>query len=111
MGLLGVILAVDVQPTVPRFCIQGQEAITTVDDCAIDLFGPGAGSRPSLERFLRETDYTRLMWWPQPQVNKMVVWQAKRIAWSEGFTRQPYQQVGEGGIDLSALPPRRGRSG
>jgi hypothetical protein len=105
MGLLGVVLAVDFEPTIPRFCIEGQEAITTTGDCAIDLFGQGTPTRPSLERFLRETPYTRLMWWPQPEVDKVVVWQARRIDWTPGFVRHPYREMGASGIDMNTLPP------
>ena len=104
MGLLGVILQVEFEPTAPRYCIKGEEAITTVDECAVDLFGPGTGGRQSLETFLRETDYTRLMWWPQQRVNKVAVWQAERAPWSKQFQRQPYQEIGYYPFDMDALP-------
>jgi hypothetical protein len=39
-----------------------QETITTIEDCAVDLFG-GDG-RPSLEAFLRDAEYARVQWWP-----------------------------------------------
>ena len=102
MGLLGVIMQVDFEPT-ERFCIDGQEAITTIEDCAIDLFGPGAGSRPSLEQFMRETPYSRLMWWPQKDVTKVAVWEARRMV-DCPTEFQPYQEMGYGPIDWDSLP-------
>ena len=101
LGLMGVVVSVTFsrQETFPSaengffwaFDIKGQEAITTLEDCAIDLFGPGDGTRPSLQTFLQTTHYTRLLWWPQKDIEaeanspspvpteRVVVWQASRI--------------------------------
>lgn len=83
LGLFGVIVSATFQ-CVPKFFIAGQEATTGEDDCEIDLFGAG-GKKPSLEQFLMTKrgikpvpEYTRMMWWPQAGVNKMVVWKAWR---------------------------------
>jgi D-arabinono-1,4-lactone oxidase/FAD binding domain len=75
MGLCGVITRVGFRCE-PWFDIIGHETTTTTADCAIDLFGDGPGC---LREFLRTTPYTRLLWWPQPGVNKVVVWQARRM--------------------------------
>src|SRR5262249_47727132 len=64
LGLLGVISTITFQCE-DTFNIDGQEATTTVEECAVDLFGPGTEQRPSLEQFLRDTEYARLEWWPQ----------------------------------------------
>ncbi len=80
MGLMGVIVGITVQCD-PKFYITGSEAIKkteTVVDEDIDVFGEGTPSKPSLQTFLRETEFTRLMWWPQAGVNKLVVWKAKK---------------------------------
>lgn len=104
MGLLGVIVSATFQ-CVPTFNIIGTEAISTVDNCAIDLFGdaPTNGTNKiALKDFFYQTDYTRLMWWPQEKVTKMVVWQAKQMQPSdyndktgtqESFTPKPYEEV------------------
>lgn len=96
MGLLGVIVAVTLQ-CVPSYRIIGEEAITTEDTCAIDLFGPGSDARPSLETLLRETEHARLFWWPQDGVRRVVVWQGRRMRPSEEqdpkyAKPRPYQQ-------------------
>lgn len=78
MGLFGVIVSATFK-CVPKFYIAGDEATTITDGCEIDLFGngvPGPPAKPSLEDFFNQTDYTRLMWWPQEHVTKMVVWKA-----------------------------------
>ena len=59
MGLLGVISTITFQCE-DAYNITGQEAITTVADCAIDLLGPGGDGRPSLEQFLRDAEYARV---------------------------------------------------
>lgn len=92
MGCFGIIVAVTLQGE-PRFNISGQEAISTVKDCAIDLFGKGKKGKPSFQKFLQQTEYTRLFWWPQANVSKMVVWQAKRVKYSAKFKPKPYQEV------------------
>jgi len=93
LGLLGIITAVTFR-CVERFAIQGTEVITTAADCSIDLFGDGDTTKRGLEEFLRETEYTRLMWWPQAGVDKMVVWSAKRIPFDPEMKRKPYKEIG-----------------
>lgn len=93
MGLLGVISSVTIR-AVPRFNIVGQEAITTYDECAIDVFGDGGAGRPSLEQWLRDIDYGRILWWPQKGLERVAVWQARRIPFTEDFEPQPYSALG-----------------
>ena len=91
MGLLGVISTITFQCE-DAYNITGQEAITTVADCAIDLFGPGDAERPSLEQFLRDAEYARVEWWPQRGVDRVLVWQAQRIRPQLGFRPSPYEE-------------------
>ena len=91
MGLLGVVSTITFQCE-DTFNIEGQEAITTVEACAVDLFGPGTEQRPSLEQFLRDTEYARLEWWPQRGAERVLVWQARRIAPQPDFHPVPYQE-------------------
>jgi hypothetical protein len=58
----------------------------------VDVFGPGNAQRPSLERFLHDTEYARIEWWPQRGAERVLVWQATRIAPEPGFTPRPYQE-------------------
>lgn len=101
MGLLGIIVSATFQ-CVPTFNITGSETISTVDNCFIDLFGNGTDGKPSLQNFFLQTDYTRLMWWPQEKVTKMVVWQAKQMQAADyndktgtepDFKPKPYEEV------------------
>jgi D-arabinono-1,4-lactone oxidase len=92
MGLLGVISTITFE-CVDLFAIEGQESIESVDGCAIDLIGAGDG-RPTLETFLRDTDYARLEWWPQRGAERVVTWQARRIEAPPGFEPEPYERFG-----------------
>lgn len=99
MGLLGVITAVTFQ-CVPAFRVIGQESTILEDDCRIDLFGPGSDDRPSLERFLTETEHTRLLWWPQEGVRRVTVWSGRRMRPKEAQDPQyaepnPYEEFPE----------------
>jgi len=86
LGLLGIITHVTFE-CIPRYSITGSETTTYEKDCEVDLFGNGSKGKPSLETFLRDTEYTRLMWWPQKKVEKMVVWKAARVP---GAVPTPY---------------------
>jgi D-arabinono-1,4-lactone oxidase len=72
-----------------------QETITTIEDCAVDLFG-GDG-RPSLEAFLRDAEYARVQWWPQRGAERVLVWQRRQI---------PHARSDRHGASDSAPPPR-----
>ena len=75
IGLLGVVSTITFECT-DLFAIEGQEAVTALDGCPADLFGPGANGRPSLEQFLRDTEFSRLEWWPQRGAERVLTWQA-----------------------------------
>jgi len=72
MGLLGVVTEVTFR-CVPRYHVIGRERTLAVDDPELDLFGEGPnGLRACLER----AEHARLMWWPQPGMDRVVVWEA-----------------------------------
>ena len=108
LGVMGIIVSATFQ-CVDKFYIAGQEAITLIKDCEVDLFGTGNNEKPSLEQFLQQTQYTRLMWWPQPvhepvaDIGKMVVWKAWQATekdaniWAYNITTNP--------IKVSELKP------
>lgn len=85
LGLFGIIVSATFQ-AVPKFFIAGQEATTAFEDCEIDLLGDGKKTKkPSLQNFFLTQrginpppEYSRIIWWPQQGVNKMVVWKAWR---------------------------------
>lgn len=98
LGLLGIITEVTFN-LVKKFEIIGEETTTTVDDCAIDIFRDGNGNKPSLQKFLTETEYTRLMWWPQQRLERMVVWKASQMMDSDYSPYNPITKTGTGTKD------------
>ena len=119
LGLLGVVSEVTLRAR-PTYDITGRQTTTStdLDECPIDLFGDGRNGKPSLERFLRDTEYTRLMWWPQHGFRRVQIWQAKRV--SPASEREPYVEITQGDAllgslfytlignleDVSAVPPK-----
>ena len=91
LGLLGIIVRVTFQ-CVKAFNIWGVQTTTSLDECAIDLFGEGSPKRPSLAQFFQDAEHTRLMWWPQKGVDRMEVWKARTIPPEPGFVPHPYQE-------------------
>lgn len=95
LGLMGIVVEMTLQCE-PAFNISGNETISATDACAVDLFGSGSNDKADLQSFLLKTDYTRLLFWPQPGVNKAVLWQAARQNafdnW-KSFVPKPYQEV------------------
>lgn len=94
MGLCGVISTVTFK-CVPTFDIVGSETISATalsDD--MDFYGdrPQSGL-PSLEKFLLETDYCRLMWWPQKNFDRLVTWQASRAPYDPKRELNPYEEI------------------
>lgn len=73
LGLLGVVSEVTFE-CVPRFDIVGRALSTTRERLPVDLLEDGA-----LERFFRESPYARMLWWPQPGVDRVALWSARRM--------------------------------
>lgn len=74
LGLLGVVTRVRLR-VVPRFDVEGSEQTHDAAEAEVDLL---ARDRRGLAPFLREHEYARLLWWPQPGVDRLVVWKAAR---------------------------------
>jgi len=96
LGLLGIISKVRLKLT-PNYYIYGQQITYPVelDKCPIDLLGNGANGKLGLEDFLKKTPYSRLLWWPQDKVNRLVIWQATRGAALPVFDCAPYEEFTE----------------
>ncbi len=94
LGLLGVVSTITLE-CVEAFNIRGEQATTTIETCPVDLFGDGGPDRPPLERFLHDTDFARLEWWPQRGADRVLTWQARRIEAEPGFKPKPYTQFGD----------------
>ncbi|MES2638375.1 MAG: D-arabinono-1,4-lactone oxidase [Myxococcota bacterium] len=89
LGLLGVVTEVTLQCE-PRYDIVGEEVCTRRADSAIDLYSDGPDG---VAAALRDHEYLRLMWWPQPDVDKLVVWQARRAVATDAALPRPYVQM------------------
>lgn len=97
MGLLGIITKVRLK-FVPNFNIEGLEVIIPTDqkknealiDYDLDIFGPGRdksnpNNKRSLEQFLKEEQYTRILWYPQKGIERLGIWTAKRVSPEKPF--------------------------
>ena len=92
MGLLGIVTKIRLQ-LVPMYNIAGTEVTTplTGPDVPMDFLGAGSPGQPSLEQYLRDEPYTRVVWWPQAGVERIQTWRAERVpASNENLV--PYQQ-------------------
>jgi hypothetical protein len=94
LGLSGVVSTVTLR-AVPTYNIVGTETTSLAKSAPdLDFYGDGDAKRPSLARFLEETDYARLMWWPQRGFDRLVVWKASRAAPTPDFKPKPYEELG-----------------
>jgi D-arabinono-1,4-lactone oxidase len=91
LGLLGVVSKL-VFRCVDAFEIVGEQATSVPAQCAIDVFGPGDGTRLSLADFLRQTEFARVEWWPQRGCERVLVWQAASRQPTPGFEPHPFQE-------------------
>lgn len=91
VGLLGVISTITLECT-DLFAIEGEETVAPARACAVDLFGDGEPGRPSLEAFLRDSEYARIEWWPQRGLERVVVWQSRRREPGPGFEPKRYRR-------------------
>eukprot|EP01129_Flabellula_baltica_P011035 TRINITY_DN474_c0_g1_i1.p1 TRINITY_DN474_c0_g1~~TRINITY_DN474_c0_g1_i1.p1 ORF type:complete len:584 (-),score=154.46 TRINITY_DN474_c0_g1_i1:74-1825(-) len=72
MGLLGVVSTVTLKLS-DDFRIEGNETSRKPENALFDIF-----DQDSLENFFKADDYSRAMWWPQNDDNRLVVWRATR---------------------------------
>ena len=82
MGLLGIITEVTLQ-CVPTFNIIGEQSITQVNSCEYDFFDTGTDKRISLEGYLSETEFTRILWWPYKTLQRVITWKARKMIQSD----------------------------
>lgn len=102
MGLLGVITAVTLQ-CVKAFNIKGQELTTSQAACEFDFLGNRNDQTASLQEYLNSTEFSRLLWWPFPTLQRMIAWKAHTLQPSEfdpntsgspaDFKPKPYHPV------------------
>lgn len=95
LGLCGIVSTVTFR-CVPTFDIVGQEASSAANlSPDMDFYGNRGGANlPSLEKFLLDTDYTRIMWWPQFNFDRLVTWKASRSVYDPNRVIKPYAEMG-----------------
>ncbi len=96
LGLFGVLSTVTFK-CVTKFNISGNQRGTLTHEASVDIFSDDTSDgKIGLTEFLSETEYTRILWWPQTNqhidmgCDRLQVWQAQRIPDSEDFKRDPY---------------------
>src|SRR5258708_9890047 len=91
LGIVGVVSTITFR-CVDGLNITGQEAVSRLDECTVDVFGAGSVERPSLEAFLRDAEYARLEWWPQRGGERILTWQCQQIRPQLGFKPTRYEE-------------------
>ena len=98
MGLLGVLSKVTFKCS-PTFNIKGVHISSTVTESHVDIFNdnPSDARKIGLTAYLTNTNYARILWWPQTSETvdlndeRLLVWQAERIEPSPDFKREPFK--------------------
>jgi FAD/FMN-containing dehydrogenase len=78
MGLLGVITKVWLRPE-RRYEVFGMSSVQRETGGDFDLFGEPGSCQQSLIEFLQRKPYARALWWPQPGVERVELWEAERF--------------------------------
>jgi len=95
MGLCGVLSTVTFR-CIPTYNITGGETTApAASHPEVDFYSSGTG-HPKLAAFLQDTQYTRMIWWPQRNFDRLTVWQADRLQAAAGFDPKPYEELGAG---------------
>jgi hypothetical protein len=99
LGLLGIVSKIRLKLE-PNYFIYGQQITypTALPACPIDLFGSGSPGKPSLQDYLLKTPYSRILWWPQEKVERVVIWEASRGAAMPVFDPAPYEEFADNGL-------------
>ncbi|KAF8451470.1 hypothetical protein BDZ91DRAFT_853355 [Kalaharituber pfeilii] len=95
MGLFGILTSATFT-LMPNFFIQGTQTTSPIHPtstnpalgCPVDILGDGSTDIPSLKEHLEKTQYTRLLWWPQRDLNRITVWKAKSVSVIDPDTHQ-----------------------
>jgi hypothetical protein len=78
LGLLGVLSSVKLQCET-RYDIIGMRSTQPDADGDFSLFGANPARKPTIADFLMTKPYARAMWWPQPGVERVELWEADRF--------------------------------
>lgn len=92
MGLLGVITRVTFELE-PAFGLAGRELRKPMTETPVDFFGDDPRKIP-FTRYLRETPYCRLVWWPQRHFEYAALWEMARVEPTPLLDPAPYTLLG-----------------
>jgi hypothetical protein len=73
MGLLGVVTEVELE-SAPHFDVIGREQTMARAEAPFDLL---AGGERGVFAFLEQQPYARILWFPQPALQKLVIWRGR----------------------------------
>ena len=112
MGLLGIITSVNISLTTKSYYIKGLQTTSPISPissnlstgCPLDIFGDGNKQFPSLTEFFKTSgDYSRVIWYPQKDFDRSVIWVASRYNRRPLLPIVPYQQFPEPNITVGSL--------
>jgi D-arabinono-1,4-lactone oxidase len=88
LGLFGIIVEVGFsRKALPKwFDVRMTSTVKPIFEWEVNPFAPN-----QLADFFRQHEYARLLWWPQPMVNKIEVWTGKRAPYDRRLRRRPYK--------------------
>lgn len=98
MGLFGVLSTVTLNCT-EKFNIKGCQTSKLVTVTNVDIYDDNpVDGRKGLSTFLKETQYSQMLWWPQTssgivglEHERLQVWQAEKIKPTPNFERKPFK--------------------
>jgi D-arabinono-1,4-lactone oxidase len=94
LGLLGFVVEITFQCK-PAFNVRGCEITSKRDDSRLNLAGKSNVGKRDVRSFLEGANYTRLLWWPQKEIDKVVEWQANQemIGDWQSYKPNPYESL------------------
>jgi hypothetical protein len=78
LGLLGVITEITLQ-CIASFRVMGNEATTDTQTSEYNFLATTSDQRPTLQDYLINTEFTRILWWPYKTLNRLITWQARTM--------------------------------
>lgn len=86
LGLLGIITEITLQ-CIPSFQIMGKEITTHSQSAEFNFLAVTSDQRPTLQEFLSNTEFARILWWPYKSLNRLITWQARTMG-PDDFTSE-----------------------
>ncbi len=77
------------------FNVRGKEVTTSSAKSLVDIWTQNLGSKKSVLEALGQHDYSRLLWWPQKAIDKVLLWSVDQepITDWENYKPAPYESL------------------